>query len=217
MKTNLDFSRRALALFACALLASVARPTAAHAQLAFDVTGGVMRVASVPGTVGYTFNVLTPVFVTELDAYVGFGFTSPTIPVGIFDSAGNLLTSAPISVSSPDATTPSANGGNFVGATLSPLALPVGTYTIAEFVGKGSDTASIGGSIIADPAVSYGHAVATRTGSASLVYPMNNYGAGAYFGPSFKFTPAATPEPGSIALLIGMGVTGAGVLRRRRK
>ena len=28
---------------------------------------------------------------------------------------------------------------------------------------------------------------------------------------------AATPEPGSIALLVGMGVTGFGVLRRRRK
>ncbi len=28
---------------------------------------------------------------------------------------------------------------------------------------------------------------------------------------------AATPEPGSVALLVGMGVTGAGVLRRRRK
>ena len=27
----------------------------------------------------------------------------------------------------------------------------------------------------------------------------------------------ATPEPGSVALLVGMGVTGAGVLRRRRK
>ncbi len=28
---------------------------------------------------------------------------------------------------------------------------------------------------------------------------------------------AATPEPGSVALLVGIGVTGAGVLRRRRK
>ena len=36
---------------------------------------------------------------------------------------------------------------------------------------------------------------------------------------AFLITPnaAATPEPGSIALLVGMGITGVGVLRRRRK
>ncbi len=34
----------------------------------------------------------------------------------------------------------------------------------------------------------------------------------------FLTTPAAaTPEPGSVALLVGMGITGIGVLRRRRK
>ena len=36
---------------------------------------------------------------------------------------------------------------------------------------------------------------------------------------SFKIAaaPAATPEPGSVAFLVGMGITGVGVLRRRRK
>jgi len=29
--------------------------------------------------------------------------------------------------------------------------------------------------------------------------------------------PAATPEPGSVALLVGMGISGAGLLTRRRK
>ena len=31
------------------------------------------------------------------------------------------------------------------------------------------------------------------------------------------FTPAVTPEPGSVAMMVGMGVTGAGFLVRRRK
>ena len=33
----------------------------------------------------------------------------------------------------------------------------------------------------------------------------------------FSVPPAATPEPGSVALLVGMGVSGIAVLRRRRK
>ena len=39
------------------------------------------------------------------------------------------------------------------------------------------------------------------------------------YGPTFTLTPvpSAVPEPGSIALLIGMATVGAGVLRRRRK
>ncbi len=76
---------------------------------------------------------------------------------------------------------------------------------------------------------------ASLTGNTQGIWAANDIGQGgdAYNGgggwifisldytPAFRIngTPAAaaTPEPGSVALLVGMGVTGAGVLRRRRK
>ena len=53
------------------------------------------------------------------------------------------------------------------------------------------------------------------TGTASLIGDIN--AAGGFFG--FAITPgvAPVPEPGSLALFAGLGVSGAGFLMRRRK
>ena len=189
----------------------------AHAQLAFDVTGGFLNPYGGTDTVGYTFNVLTPLNVTELNIYAALnGFESAAIPVGIWNNGGTLLTSASISITSPITITSSAQGGNFFGTPIATLALTPGTYTIGAF-GTGRDTFLGGGTIIADPSVSYGSGGITTSGS--LTRPIPTLPGVGIFGPSFKFNaaPADVPEPGSIALLTGMGVVEVGFLRRRKQ
>lgn len=185
--------------------------SAANAQLAFDQTGGVPVIYGDAGTVGYTFDVHTSLMVTELEMYVDFGFQSDTFPVGIWDNSGTLLTSAAISTSAPAATTPSANGGSFFGLPITPVILTPGTYTIGAF-GNGSDTIAVGGTIIADPAVTYGNAAFITAGS--LTQPHVSALSIATIGPSFKFT--AVPEPGTVAFCLSMIATGSVIIRRHR-
>lgn len=201
-----------LMAFSLSLVALFGIASAATAQLAFDQTGGVPVVYGDTVTAGYTFNVITPLVVTELEMYAGFGLQSAAIPVGIWDNGGTLLTSAPISTTVPATTTPSANGGSFFGMPVIPITLTPGSYTIGA-LGAGSDTIAVGGTIIADPAVTYGSAAAVT--AASLTRPQVIASGIGTIGPSFKFT--VVPEPGSVALLIGMtGVSGV-MLRRNRK
>ena len=59
-----------------------------------------------------------------------------------------------------------------------------------------------------------------QTSSDSLSLSAPSLGESGTYSAVYKVTnnnAAATPEPGSIALLVGMGITGAGVLRKRRK
>lgn len=203
--------RMAFSLSLVALLGMAS--AAANAQLAFDQTGGLPVVYGDTVTVGYTFDVNTPLMVTELETYAGFGFQSAAIPVGIWDNSGMLLTSAVISTSAPATTTLSADGGSFFGTPIAPLTLAPGTYTIGA-LGDGSDTIAVGGTLIADPAVTYGNAAFVT--AASLTQPHASALSIATLGPSFKFT--VVPEPGSVALLIGTaGVSGMMLRRKRRR
>ncbi len=107
----------------------------------------------------------------------------------------------PVNVALPAGTT--AFGANFSGAVADNAKVTInGTpYTFAE---PGSKSNTFFG-------------FTSTTPITSLTYTSNGFGTSidnVRFG---SIGVAATPEPGSIALLIGMGVTGAGVLRRRRK
>src|SRR5579871_4736447 len=124
---------RASAAFA-ASVAALTFVSVANAQLAFDQSGGATHAAGGTGTIGYQFNVTQTLTVTELDAYVGAGFPSPTTEVGIWNSSGTLLASANISTTAPAITRPSAKGGNFDGTSIAPLTLSVGTYSIGAYV-----------------------------------------------------------------------------------
>ena len=57
------------------------------------------------------------------------------------------------------------------------------------------------------------YSINLSTGAATLRGDVN--AAGSFFG--FAIVPAAVPEPGSIALFVGLGVMGAGFLLRRRR
>ena len=202
-----------LMAFSLSLVALLGIASVANAQLAFDQTDGVPVIYGDTITAGYTFDVTTPLTVTELEMYADFGFQSAVIPVGIWDNSGTLLTSASISTTVPATITPSANGGSFFGVTITPITLTPGTtYTIGAF-GDGNDTIAVAGTIIADPAVRYGNSAVVA--AASLTKPYATALSIAAVGPSFKFT--TVPEPGSVALLIGMASLGGMMLRRKRK
>jgi len=196
---------------------AIAFVTPAKAQLAFDQSGGSGHTIGGTGTLGYQFNVLQTVTVTELDAYVGDGFLDSSTSVGIWNSTGTLLTSAFISTTSPATTRPSANGGDYDGASIAGLTLSVGTYTIGERINNANDSAGVFGTIIEDPKVSYGGSALYSNGS-SLSEPTIELTSGVVLGASFEIgsDTAATPEPGSLALLAGMATIGVGVRRNRR-
>ena len=198
-----------------ASFAVLAFASPANAQLAFDQSGGSAHTPGGTGTLGYQFDVLQAVTVTELDAYVGEGFLDNSTSVGIWNSTGTLLTSAIISITSPTITRPSANGGEYDGASIAGITLSVGTYTIGETINNANDSAGVFGTLIEDPRVSYG-GYALYSLDSSLGEPTIDLVSGVVLGPSFEIGSAATPEPGSFALLVGMATLGVGVLRKRR-
>ena len=206
---------------AVAAISLLAFAPAANAQLAFDIAGvgGVGAFGSATKTIGYTFNVLTPVSVNELDvlSLPGLPFDSATVPIGLWDSAGNLLTSASISTTAPADDTPSAVVGDFIGTPVAPVLPPAGTYTVGALI-DGNDFVLIG-PFSSVSSVAFNQAYINTSGS--FTQPTSAVGfpaAYAFIGPSFKIADAsAVPEPGSVALLVGvMSVSGL-MLRKRRR
>jgi len=199
-----------------ASFAAIAFVTPAKAQLAIDQTDGGYHAIGGTGTLGYQFNVLQAITVTDLFAYTGNAFPDSSTKVGIWNSTGDLIASATISITSPALTTPSANGGHYDGATIDPLNLSVGTYTIGETINNAGDTASAFGTLVENSKVSY-DGIALSSNDSSLGEPTNVLTAGVILGPSFEIgaDTATTPEPGSLALLAGMATIGLGIRRKR--
>ena len=207
----MKFFARSLSVLALLGVASLA-----NAQtLAFDHTGSDSAIGGSTSTVGYTFTVNSPITVTDLSVYSGFGLGSASFPIGVWDSTNSLIATTTVTTATPGVTYASANGGNFIGNAIAPLNLGVGNYTIGVFLGDANDTVALFGTILANPSVTYGEAAIAP--SAGLVQP-TTFGSGAgLFGPTFRFrggTPV--PEPGSVALLVGAGIGGV-MLRRRKK
>lgn len=113
------------------------------------------------------------------------------------NSGTNSLTLAPQSFVIPG-TTPFPAGN---------APYPVGTPDTFTFVRAFNGTFT--GSLFGDIPVS----------TPDYIAPGENPGTATQDTHTFNFTvtPAAVPEPGSIALLVGMGVTGAAFLRRRKQ
>ena len=126
--------------------------------------------------------------------------------VSVWDTSGNLLATAVIS-----AGTINPLVGEFRYATISPIILSAGTtyvlgatyidHTLDPFVRNVS-----GDQATFDPAVSAGNA-RTKTGG-GFGFPDNtSEGAGSEVGPNAQFRLAnGVPDPGSTALLLGLGI-----------
>ena len=153
--------------------------------------------------------------------------------IGLWDTSGTLIASATVSSGVTDPLV-----GKFRYVSISPITLSAGThyvigasYPYSNNVPESSQDGFVLSANGFSPALTgfktskeITYITSRDDGGASLTFPalfgsaLGVNGPG-FFGPNFLFTPAASavPEPGSVALLVGMAVVGAGVLRGRRR
>ena len=214
---SITLSRLGLLLFAALFLvsASLKRATADTALQSFS--GGFLATSASDQLYGWEFNVLSSVNVTALG--VGDNHTTPGLSVshdvGIYRVSDQaLLTSTTV----PAGTAGILDAGFRYMTLGSSLLLTPDDYVIVMTMPMlNGDTQSIFNTSVTT-AAQIQYVTSRFDGGSTLAFPG---GPGSFdkglFGPNFQFTPASTPEPGSIALLVGMSISGAGFLIRRRR
>jgi len=196
----------ALALFAL---------STAHAIPVLDVQTPGSEYNGGSWTLGFEFTVNQDISVTSLGVYdSGMNGLSNDAQVGIWDNNGNLLASAIVG-----AGTAGELDGYFRFTDIAALALSIGnSYYAGSYSG---DTASScntnqGGSCIIDPII---NVIQDRyAGIYSFGFPSSSNGRtqGSWLGANFRYNEAAAvPAPGSLAL-IGAGLLGMALVRRRK-
>jgi hypothetical protein len=217
-------------LFAGLLVASSAVfVLPAQAQtIAYAVPAGAVSNQFITNPLGMDFNVNSAIQVTALGVFDsnqdGLAFA---IPVRIYDRTTQAIVA---SLVIPAGTATTLIGGSRFVNLVNPLTLAVGfqgsivedpNTTDGNFNTQGSvnpaTTNTGGGAISFVGGGRYGAANGAGTYPTNLDGgPANRYDAG-----TFQFTtgPAApaTPEPGSLALLIAAGISGSGFVVRRRR
>jgi hypothetical protein len=173
-------------------------------------------------SLGWSFTTNISISVSALGYYnasltgglVGLGAGCNCGEVGIFNSAGDLLTSAQVTSSDPVI-------GFFNYQTINPLVLAGGQkyYILAE-TGSSDYTWDVNGMTVS-PNITFDSDAYLK--SSTLAFGTKSLGlgptqGGGFFGPNFIDSPAASaPEPSSLLLFgtVSLGVFGA--LRRRRR
>jgi hypothetical protein len=165
-----------------------------------------------PYTLGFEFRVINTEAVGSLGVYdSGMDGIAAPATVGIWDTSGNLLVSAVV---------PSGTAGRLDGffryVDITPFTLIAGIdYVIGSYL---NDTASSyltgqGGAGSVDPNVVLVNNRYGATGTFAFPDVTTNTG-GAWLGANFEA--AAVPEPATLAL-IGLGLLGFGMVRRRKQ
>jgi hypothetical protein len=187
---------------------------------------------------GWSFTANSAITVSQLGwdydpGFVGFTDGNPAPNdshlVGLFDSSGDLLTSATVSYGGAAYDGVPGDQIGFSYATAAPVTLLAGqTYTLAGVTGADdpfffdiqdpTQPGDIG--LVVAPQITYlqdqiavGSTLTAPTGSDAA-----NFADPAYFGPNFQFHPATTavPEAGSFALL-ALGLLPLGLVAAKRR
>jgi hypothetical protein len=207
---------RGLAAFGllAVLVSSAGAQTPAITITSATTTG----ISNPPFTLGYQFTANSALSVSALGLYdEGLDGLADSYPIGLFDSGGSLVASASL----PSGTSATLiNQFRYVNIT--PVSLTAGQdYRIGALFTTGNDSMVFPGfpvtGFATDPRITFvgpryidGGALTDPTGQ------FDEFVIG-YFGPNLLISASAVPEPGNLALLAGLGLTGAGLLRRRRK
>lgn len=202
-----------LSLFSLVSLSALAQTPA----VTFDNLTGQM-LGNPPFTLGFEFTANANVSVSALglfdDSQDGL---NERHELGLFNSGGTLLASTILGSGTANPLT-----NQFRYASIAPVNLIAGqNYRIGGVYATGSDLLLFPNDAVNFATDSQITFVGTRFAAGSSLADPTSGAAGnspGYFGPNLLISPAAAvPEPGSIALLVGMSATGLLALRRRRK
>jgi hypothetical protein len=146
---------------------------------------------------GWTFSTSQALVVSALGAYdIVPGGNSPA-QIGIWDSGGDLLTTA-----TATETDPITDGFNF--ASIAPISLPVGTYAIAVFYGpNGGQAGFMPTDLTTAPGVTYVSGLFQNSSMLQEPDGDDRFGHGldpAFFGPNFLESASPAPEPSTLPM-----------------
>ena len=199
-----------LSLVLAAALALGVGTSAASAGQAWDFVSADNTFNSGNWDFGNNFQVLTTVTVTGLGYYAeSISGLVNSNQVALYDSVGTLLASATV-----DNTNPLV--GHFRYVTVAPVVLTPGFYQI-DGVSQNSEYTSNDFGFATDPALVYLDNLWYQDPlGPTFQTGVQNDVADGYWGPNlFLGAPTFTPEPMSLALL-GAGLAGLGLVRRKR-
>jgi hypothetical protein len=204
--------RKLASAVACFVFMALLGFGSAHADQTAFQTGGFTWSYS-GDTVGWEFNVASPITVTSL-GYLDFnGALQDSHEVAIWDISGNLIASATVLPADPMI-------ANFSCQSITPVVLPAGSYVEAAF-GTSPDPWGNGATYLtyANP-ISFVAYLIDPNGNPTLTFPTyseGNYGGeNVYALSNFTFTESESPAPIPGAfLLLAPGLGGLAFVRRR--
>jgi hypothetical protein len=188
---------------------------------ALDFTSTSENFTNGAWSLGWSFTTNTALSVTALGYYnatltgglYGLGAGCNCGEVGIFNSTGNLLTSAQVTSSDPVI-------GFFNYQAITPVDLAAGqTYYILAETGSSDYTWGVSGLTVIpnitfnSDAYVYSSTLAFGTATEGLTAASG----GGFFGPNFQASTTSAPEPSSLLLFGTVSVATFGALRLRRR
>ena len=138
--------------------------------------------------------------------------------VGLWNSTGSLLIASTTVTNAATSVASTSADGRWLAVLVGNITLTPGTYVLgATFLNRDADLARLSATSSGISGVTFSNAL-QQTNTSVLTFPTqnsSNVNAGS-FGPNAFLLPSSVPEPGSVGLFVGMGLTGAFTFMRRR-